>query len=390
LREVSYPARAVVLTVDLPSRWAFCCVLLGACGDDAPAQTGGGTSEAGSSTTGAASTTSGSDTAGSETAGSSGEPWVPPAGFEPYPCLAEVPDTAQRLCPDAADPEGAADEVFIECALEGSCSPGPVPAPVDALLVMAYNIERGLQLDAQLAAFADGTLPMPDVLLMSEADRGCARTSERNVAWEYAEALGMHHVFGVEFVELPRDNGDITAPCEHGNAVLSRYPIGNVRLVRHETNLSWYDHPDEPRLGGRVAVLADIAVGDRIVHVQSLHFESGVNDGPIRAAQAAELAALGLDQPHPVVIGGDTNAGGYVFDLANGTMNEVTVNAFFDAGYVDTHATLPADMRATHDPGLILDIMFVRDQRVTEPAICPTAQCSALSDHLPIWARISL
>ena len=315
---------------------------------------------------------------------------MPPEGFEPQPCLASPPDTSVRLCPASADPEGAADKVDIECALEGSCPASSVPSPVDALVVMAYNIERGLQLDAQLAAFADGTLPSPDVLLMSEADRGCARTSGRNVAWEYAQALGMYHVYGVEFVELPREGADITAPCEHGNAILSRYPIGNVRLVRHETNLSWYENESEPRLGGRMALLADIAVGDRIVHVQSLHFESGVNDGPIRAAQAAELAALGNAQPHPAIIGGDTNAGLYVLDLVNGTNNEATVDAFFDAGYIDTHASLAPQMRATHPPGLILDIMFVKDRAVTDPAICPTAQCSGLSDHLPIWATIQL
>ena len=299
-------------------------------------------------------------------------------------CADASPDvTGDRLCED--DP---ADEVYIECRLEGSCPTGPVPDGADEIVVMAYNIERGLQIDGQLAAFADGTLPTPDVILMSEADRGCARTAGRNVAWDYAEALGMYHVFGVEFVELPRPGDAVTEACEHGNAILSRYPIGNVTLHRHETNLSWFDSEDEPRLGGRMALLADIAVGDRLVHVQSLHFESGLSDGPIRAAQAAELAALGNAQPHPVVIGGDTNAGLYILDLENGTTNEDTVNAFFDAGYVDTHASLPLEERRTHSTGFILDILFVRDQAVSDPSLC--SACDGLSDHRPIWATISI
>jgi endonuclease/exonuclease/phosphatase family metal-dependent hydrolase len=65
------------------------------------------------------------------------------------------------LCPDAAAPEEAADVQFIDCAIEGENDRDPAPA--DDLLVMAWNIERGQQLDAQLAAFWSGALPMPDI-----------------------------------------------------------------------------------------------------------------------------------------------------------------------------------------------------------------------------------
>lgn len=321
---------------------------------------------------------------------STGAPWEPPPGFEPFACAQATPDTGARLCPDAADPQGATDKVYIECELEGSCIGGPTPQAKPQLVVMTYNVERGLQMDSQLALFETGALPTPDVLLLIEADRGCARTQGRNVAWEYAEALSMHHVYGVEFTELTRPGADITAPCEHGNAVLSRYPIGNVRLHRHDTNLSWFEHASEPRLGGRMAILADIAVGDRLVHVQALHFESGINDGPIRAAQAAELAALGLDQPYPPIIGGDTNAGLYAFDLAGGTMNDTTVGAFFDAGYVDTHAALAPDQRATRAPGLVIDLIFVHGLAAGDAAVCPNATCGGLSDHMPVWATVDL
>jgi endonuclease/exonuclease/phosphatase family metal-dependent hydrolase len=317
---------------------------------------------------------------------------APPGAFEPFACVARSPDVlTDRLCDEAADPENAPDEVFITCALEGSCAGPEAPAPRDALVVMAYNVERGYHVDEHVALMLAGdVLPMPDVLLLSEVDRGCARTDARNVAWDYAEGLGMNHVYGVEFVELPRPGEDITAPCEHGNAILSRYPIGNVELVRHATNKSWYDVEGEPRLGGRMAVVADILVGDRLLQVHSLHFESGILDGPIRAAQAAELADLALARGTPAVIGGDTNAGGYVLDLVNGTQNDATTQAFFTRGFLDTHADLPATDRATHEPGLVLDIMFTSGPVASAPVVCPEADCVGLSDHLPIWATITL
>ncbi|MEM6995826.1 MAG: endonuclease/exonuclease/phosphatase family protein [Myxococcota bacterium] len=351
----------------------------------APSASDGDTEVAAATTT--AASDSGATTTGDPDGTSTGVPWEPPPGFEPFPCAAVAPDVGVRLCTEAADPEAAPDKVFIDCTLEGVCA--GTPAPKEALVVMAYNVERGLSIDAQLAAFADGTLPNPDVILLSEADRGCGRTDGRNVAWEMAQALEMHSVFGVEFTELPRPGDSIPEACEHGNAILSRYPIGNAELVRHETNLSWYEDEGEPRLGGRMAIVADIAVGDQLVHVQSLHFESGFNDGPIRAAQAAELAALGLRAPGPVIIGGDTNAGAYVVDLINDTHNEGTTEAFFDAGYVDTHAALPHEGRATRAPGLILDIMFVREATASAAGLCPFAECGELSDHLPVWATIT-
>ena len=342
----------------------------------------------GTSVGGETGSTGGVDDTGTGSTGA--EPVPLPEGFEPVDCDTQSPDVSvDRLCEEAADPEAHEDPVYISCGIEASCLPASPPPPKDSLVVMTYNIERGMSIDAQLAEFGDA-IPIPDVLLLVEADRGCARSGGGNVAWQYAEALEMGHVFGVEFIELPRPGDAIPELCEHGNAVLSRYPIGNVRQLRHETNLSWYDSEEEPRLGGRVAVLADIAVGDEILHVQVMHFESGVDDGPIRAAQAAELADLGLEEPNPVVIGGDANSGLYVIDLLMDTHNDGTTEAFFERGYVDAHAELPLEMRATHSPGLILDLLMLEGTTATEPAICPPAQCGQLSDHLPVWATIAL
>lgn len=308
---------------------------------------------------------------------------------------------SDRLCAEAADPDRAADTTFIDCRIEGaSFSPADVP-PKDELVIVAYNVERGFQVDRQLAAILAGDIPMPDVLLLSEADRGCRRTNFRNIAGEFAEALGFYFVYVTEFVELPNGRG-LDGPydppiCEHGNAIVARYPLGNVRQIRHAQNFKWYKPPtelnaDEPRLGGRIAAAADMRIGDRLVRLYTLHLESTLSALRLQNAQAVEIASDATRLPYPVISGGDLNPPFATLDILNGTRRDGTTQAFLTRGYRDAHSTLPHAERATiFDPvPLIIDFIFTRGLDVQAAGICPAERCGTLSDHLPIWARVSL
>ena len=320
--------------------------------------------------------------------GDSGEP----RPFVPMDGLTDPPDvTTARLCAESADPDAAADPIFIDCALESGLLAGERPEPTGELVVMAYNLERGQRLD-EILAWLGESAPQADVLLLSELDRGCARTGGRHVTWEVAAALGMDFVYAVEFLEVRGEGGAVVEACEHGNAVLSRWPMGNVTAYRHSENVSWYTPPESrgdawaTRLGGRIAVAADILVGDQIVHLTSVHLASGVFDQAVRAAQAAETVARNADAPGPVIIGGDTNAGLYVADLRSGEDNDTVTQAWLAAGYADAHEGLPTDARVTAPAyGFVLDLIFGRGVRFSEPAICSTEACGALSDHYPVW-----
>lgn len=327
------------------------------------------------------------------------ERWDPDAyPFVEFPWEQGAPDVrTDRLCGDATAPLGPDGDVYIDCRLEGADLRTSPADPTAAPLVMAYNLERGLRLDDQIAWLTGPDSPRPDVMLVSEADRGCSRTGYRNVLREIADALGMVYVFGVEFVELPRESGSggrIDAPCEHGNGILSRYPLGNVRLMRFAHNLSWYIPPEdfhgdgEPRLGGRMAVVADARIGDRILHLYALHLESTI-DEDIRSAQAEELAVDGLTRPYRVVQGGDTNAGLYFLDLIDGTTVDTTTQAWLSRGYLDTHAAIPYEQRGTHGD-LPLDLIFTNRDRFDTGVICDRAICGDLSDHLPVWVTFHL
>jgi len=72
------------------------------------------------------------------------------------------------------------------------------------LRVVTYNIERGRRLDNILARWREHHARHNDVLLLSEADIGMARSGNRHVVREFARALGYSWVFAAEFRELTK------------------------------------------------------------------------------------------------------------------------------------------------------------------------------------------
>ncbi len=292
----------------------------------------------------------------------------------------------------------------VVCRIEGGDFRSDELSSPEELVVWAYNVERGLRVDEQLATIArDPGMPAPDILLLSEVDRGCSRTDGRNIARDYATALSMAYVYAVEFVELPRwwgpGGGRVERTCEHGNAILSRYPLGNVRMIRHELARSWNSpwqrrlRIGQPRLGGRVAIVADVHLGDRLLRVYSVHLESGTSRrGPIsrddyRTAQARELVEDASTCTYGVVIGGDMNVSSYLHELDGGTPDP-TVAALTDAGYHDAHARIDASERITSDSGTILDLIVGRNVQIAASGVGPAATWKGLSDHLPVWTRL--
>ena len=321
--------------------------------------------------------------------------------WQEFPWQQKEPDpTRDRFCTSRSDP------THLDCRIEGADFTRQPAIPRDEIVLCAYNVERGLRLDDQLRAFAgDAGMPSPDVLLISEADRGCTRSGDRNVAREYARVLGMCYVYGVEFIELPRfwgPGGRVRRHCEHGNAIVSRFPLGNVRLIRHERTRSWHStaqrilYVGQPRLGGRVALSADIRIGDRMIRAYSVHFESGHRgqgsrgSDAYREAQAEELIedSSGLDQC--VIIGGDMNVGRYLALRGQDKSPEPVTEALVEAGYEDAHAPLPRDERVTTGSGLAIDLIFGRGVEFTASGVGPRKVWGSLSDHLSVWARVSL
>jgi endonuclease/exonuclease/phosphatase family metal-dependent hydrolase len=252
--------------------------------------------------------------------------------------------------------------------------------------VATWNIERGLEFEAikaaltndqrffrRLPADARGSrfnlkeildeaakLSRADVIVLNEADWGLKRTDYRNVARELAAALQMNYAFGVEFVEVdPLTLGLETLEEEtsadksemvqnlavdksrnlslHGTAILSRFPLRNVRLVPFvNQGHNWFTDEKkgvstlekgkregagivfgekvarEVRRGGRMMLLADIEErsipGGRMT-VVATHLEDKAKPSE-RLKQLEEVLAQIQPAPHPVVLAGDMNTSG--------------------------------------------------------------------------------
>ena len=183
-------------------------------------------------------------------------------------------------------------------------APAPQTAP-DSLGILVFNMERGVHL-AELGDFLE-TCPEArpfDVILANELDDGCVRSGQKDTAKELAERLGMNDVFGLEFIELV--NGQ-DAKGFHGNAIFSRWPIRQAKVVRLPEQYNWY-FDRQRRIGGRLAILAELDVNGTRVGVGTIHLENRTH-GPGRQAQLETIlnAAEGMFAGMPVALGGDLN-----------------------------------------------------------------------------------
>ena len=142
------------------------------------------------------------------------------------------------------------------------------------------------------------------MILANELDDGCVRSGGRDTTRELAERLGMNYVFGLEFIELV--NGEDPKGF-HGNAILSRWPIKQAKIVRLPEQYNWY-FDRQRRIGGRLAILAELDVNGRSVGVGTIHLENRTH-GPGRKAQLEAILreAEAMFPGMPVALGGDLN-----------------------------------------------------------------------------------
>jgi endonuclease/exonuclease/phosphatase family metal-dependent hydrolase len=265
------------------------------------------------------------------------------------------------------------------------------------LRVVQWNIERGLEFDAIRLAFTDpkkfaglmedrntkaddqslqrirdqiALLKDADLLILNEVDWGVNRTLFRNVGSELASALNMNYAYGVEFVEVdpitmgldqsvmvkevktayaePADGkSDLIERVKqvmkpdpsrylglHGTAILSRYPLSDVRLMPFQfQGHDWYADEKkrasgfakaqgavgdavfkeqlvrQVRRGGRMMLLADLVSSDLPsgkVTVVATHLEDETSPNS-RRKQLEELLQQIAPTRNPVILAGDMN-----------------------------------------------------------------------------------
>jgi endonuclease/exonuclease/phosphatase family metal-dependent hydrolase len=239
-------------------------------------------------------------------------------------------------------------------------APHPPAAPPSAVRLVAYNIRMGFGLDGRLdldalARAVGGS--RPDVVLLSEVDRGWLLNGGHDTLALLAGRLRMPYVFAP------------AADPVWGDAVLSRFPVRSGRT----RPLAAHGAPT-----GAQALGVTLDLGGRDLAVVATHLQPPPGQGPV--AQAREVAAFATRYAagRPLVLGGDLNT----------EPGDPAFTEFTRAGLVDALAagrplrTSPAD-----DPRTQIDHVFV------SPGLTPsgvTAPRSAASDHLPVAVTLAL
>src|SRR3984957_9516702 len=256
-----------------------------------------------------------------------------------------------------------------------------------SLRLVEWNIERGVELadiklamtdkqaflakvhseasgnkkisDQELSAQMDA-LQSADVLVLNELDWGMKRSDYEAVAKSLADALKMNWAYGVEFIEVDSkvlglqsfanvENAKERKELEelfsvdkdrvlglHGTAILSRYPLRDVKLVPFKYQAyDWYNEEKkygtveagkrkgaslvfgeeivrEVRRGGRTNLIATLdmpELPEKQVTIVATHLENRTTPKG-RVKQLDELLEMVGPIHNPVVIAGDMNTTG--------------------------------------------------------------------------------
>ena len=246
--------------------------------------------------------------------------------------------------------------------------------------VLDWNIDRGLQMEGISTLIQR---ERPDVVLLQEADLNASRTGQKNVAEELARELSFNYVFGIEFEELSQ--GSSSNPAYHGQAILSRFPIESSRILRFtHQSMHWQPRPYlprwpvfQPRLGGRMALIAAISVGKATVVLYDLHLESQGSER-LRLQQLDEVLADVTQYPSDacVVLAGDFNS-----DVRRSSLAQKVVHAGF-------RNVIEEGSLSTKPGGAAKDWVFVRGPVQFDKGT--VHQDTSASDHFPISSYLSV
>lgn len=304
------------------------------------------------------------------------------------------------------------------CLHAVEAAPPPAPrAAGDSARILFWNAERLKYLEPSIAMLAAAH---PDVCLLCEVDLGMARSENRHTIADLARGLEAGYVFGAEFVELDLGDarertwhaGQENSAGLHGGGIVSALALHRPALVRLETSGRWFDGVfGERRVGGRIAVLAEIAVGGRPVLLVSAHYESHTGPADRLVQTRAMLDAVDAHAPGlPVLIGGDFNTNTFELEdkpsrsaadpyrLVDPVPHEPMFGELGARGYDWQACNVPlaATQRTRPDgtpqpPFGKIDWLFARGLRCTDPAILPAVDAAgvAISDHEALAVTIA-
>lgn len=178
--------------------------------------------------------------------------------------------------------------------------------------ILNWNIERGTDYKQIQAAIHKHN---PDLCILQEVDLHARRSGDKDVAAALASEFGYDYAFGIEFQELSQ--GTQESPAYHGQAILSRQPLTNIRLLRFQHQSSFWQPTGllpaklplfQRRIGGRIALIGEQETGAAKLVIYDVHLESR-NTENLRLRQLEEILDDAAKYPPDVtvLIAGDFN-----------------------------------------------------------------------------------
>ncbi|HME07851.1 MAG TPA: endonuclease/exonuclease/phosphatase family protein [Bryobacteraceae bacterium] len=247
--------------------------------------------------------------------------------------------------------------------------------------VLNWNIDRG----SHLAGIEDAMRQTkPDLCIFQEVDLGARRTHGEDVARELASAFEMNFAFAPEFQELSQSTS--AGPAFHGQAVLTTFPIRSSRILRFKNQSGfWKPNPlmvsklpvFQRRAGGRIAQVAELDNGGRLLVVYNLHLESK-GDDELRGRQMDEVLADAerYSPDTPIIIAGDFNTFG-------GARSRV-IHRLIQAGYT---SCLGRRSQRTHVLIGAIDWVFIKGPLHSDNG--RILRDTHASDHFPLAVQVN-
>jgi endonuclease/exonuclease/phosphatase family metal-dependent hydrolase len=238
----------------------------------------------------------------------------------------------------------------------------------DRLRVVTYNTEYGQDPDGLAAAILDDpALSRAGVFLLQEEES--YPEEGRSRAARLAELLGLGYVY------VPaREKGGGT----HGLAVISAFPLDAVEKM---------DLPLASNGVQRIALAADVHVGDRTLRVIDIHLETRLNPRD----RVAQLHPAVIDAPGSVLVAGDFNTSwitwaGSVPVLADDRDQAPIIDSYMTSLGFDTKSAGSGPTESVYGLDFRLDSIYTRGIDATFGGVVRTGP----SDHWPLYIDVAL
>ena len=278
------------------------------------------------------------------------------------------------LMPERSERERMLDELDVPVVREFVA---PLAEPPKQLKIVCFNIQRGQRILKVLGALkTHPELAGAHVIALQEVDRFNVRTGSLDLATLIAREMEMNLVYGIEFYEL--NQGRKSGGGDHGNAILTRLPFTQPRVIPLPLGFDWSRSRTQPRLGRRMAIAFDLHWGRHRIAFINAHLENQCL-GRSRLAQVeailtAEEQAI---RRGPSLLMGDMNT---FFPREPKLLTGLVT----PHGFVDI---MPARPRGTWGPFFKLDWVFARGLEAEGAGVSRDVRSS---DHKPLWATFRM